>query len=111
MPKYLILGSYTAQGTKGVMKQGGSGRKAAVQQVLGSVGGKLEAFYFAFGDADAVVVADIPDNVTAAAISMAVNAAGLVRAKTVVLLTPEEMDQAAQKSVAYSPPDAGARKR
>jgi uncharacterized protein with GYD domain len=69
-----------------------------------ALGGKVEAFYYALGDDDVYVIADLPDNTTAAAISLAVNAIGAVQLKTVPLLTPEEVDEAAKKSVAYRPP-------
>ncbi len=104
MAKYLVLASYTAQGTQGVMKEGGTSRKTNLEKILRSVGGKLEAFYYAFGDHDVVGIVDLPDHVTALAVSMAINASGAVNAKTVVLLTPQEMDAAAKKSVAYRPP-------
>jgi uncharacterized protein with GYD domain len=104
MAKYLLLGSYTADGTKGVLKDGGTGRRKAVEQALKSVGGSMEALYFAFGEADAVVIADLPDNVSAAALSLMVNASGLASARTVVLLTAEEMDQATKKTVKYRAP-------
>jgi uncharacterized protein with GYD domain len=104
MPKYLIQASYTVDGIQGLLKDGGSKRKAAAEQAIKGLGGNIEAFYFAFGDADAVVIADAPDNQTAAAVSLAVTASGAVRTKITVLLTPEEMDQAAKKSVSYRPP-------
>lgn len=105
MAKYLIKASYTAEGTKGLIKGGGgTARRAAVQQLMQGLNGKLEAFYYAFGDADAYVIVDAPDNVTAAAVSLAVNASGAVTTQTVVLLTPEEIDQAAKKTVAYRAP-------
>jgi uncharacterized protein with GYD domain len=104
MAKYLFLGSYTADGTKGVLKDGGTGRRKAIEQAIKSVGGSVEAFYFAFGDADAVVIADVPDNASAAALSLMVNASGLASARTVVLLTAEEMDQATKKTVKYRAP-------
>ncbi len=104
MPKYLIQTSYTGEGARGLLKQGGSKRKQAAEELIKSVGGKLEAFYFMFGDNDAFVIVDAPDNAAVAAASLAVSASGLVSAKTTVLLTPEEVDQAAKKSVKYSPP-------
>jgi len=104
MPKYLIQASYTVDGIQGLLKDGGSKRKAAAEQAIKGLGGSIEAFYFAFGDADAVVIADAPDNQTAAAVSLAVTASGAVRTKITVLMTPEEMDQAAKKSVSYRPP-------
>jgi uncharacterized protein with GYD domain len=104
MPKYLIQASYTVDGIQGLLKDGGSKRKAAAEQAIKGLGGRIEAFYFAFGDADAVVIADAPDNQSAAAVSLAVTASGAVRTKITVLLTPEEMDQATKKSVSYRPP-------
>ena len=104
MPKYLIEASYTTEGAKGLLKDGGTKRRQAAEQAIKSAGGKLEAFYFAFGDRDALIIVDAPDHTTIAAASIAVNAGGGVHAKTVVLLTPEEMDAAAKKSVKYAPP-------
>jgi uncharacterized protein with GYD domain len=104
MAKYLIQASYTAEGTKGVMKEGGTRRRKTVEDNVKAAGGAVEAFYFAFGDADAIVIADLPDNVTAAALSLAVNSSGLVALKTWVLLTPEEIDQASKKTVKYRAP-------
>jgi len=106
MAKYLIQASYTQSGVQGVIKEGGSGRRDAIGKLLADLGGTLEAFYFAFGDNDVYVIADVPDNTTAAAISLTVGAAGAVTAKTVVLLTPEEIDRATKQSVAYRPPGA-----
>ena len=106
MPKFLFEASYTLEGVKGVQSAGGSSRRDAVAQVAESVGGKLEAFYFAFGDSDAYVIVDLPDNESAAAVAVTVNAAGGATVKTVVLLTPEEVDAAAQRSVEYRPPGA-----
>ncbi len=78
MPKYMIQASYTADGTKGVMKEGGTKRRATVEANVKAAGGTVEAFYFAFGEADAFVIVDLPDNASAAALSMAVNASGAV---------------------------------
>jgi len=104
VPKYLIQASYTAEGAKGILKGGGSARRAAAQQAIESVDGKMEAFYFAFGEDDAFVILDAPDNASLAAASLAINASGAVRTKTTVLLTPEEIDKAAKKTVRYRPP-------
>jgi uncharacterized protein with GYD domain len=104
MPKYLITASYTAEGVKGLAKDGGTKRRQAAEAAIKSAGGRMEAFYFAFGAHDAYIVIDAPDNASVAAASLAVNASGAVQASTVVLLTPEEMDQAAKKTVAYTPP-------
>jgi uncharacterized protein with GYD domain len=104
MAKYLLKASYTTDGVKGVLKDGGSGRRAAVEQTVQGLGGSLESFYFAFGDTDAYVVVDLPDNATATAISLMVNAAGGAQVTTVPLVTPEEADEATKKSVEYRPP-------
>jgi len=104
VPKFLILASYDVDGVRGIQSAGGSSRRDAVAQALEGVGGTLESFHFSFGDVDAYVIVDAPDNVTATAVTLTVNATGAVRAKTVVLLTPEEVDAAAQKSVSYTPP-------
>ena len=104
MSKYLWEVSYSSEGAKGLLKDGGSKRRAAAEQAIKQVGGKLEAFYFAFGKHDAYVIADIPDDASVAAASLAVNASGVVAVRTTVLLTPEEIDQAAKKIVNYAPP-------
>jgi len=104
MPKYLTVASFTAEGAKGLLKEGGTARRAAVEKMIKGLGGKLEGFYFAFGDNDAYTISDGLDNAGAAALSLAVCASGAVRTKTIVLLTPEEMDQASKKSVKYRPP-------
>jgi uncharacterized protein with GYD domain len=104
MPKYLFEAHYTPEGAKGVAKEGGTGRRAAIAKAAESVGGKLESFYFAFGGVDAYVTLDLPDNVTAAAMALAVSQGGTATSKTVVLLTPEEMDQAGRKTVGYRAP-------
>jgi len=106
MPKFLFVASYSQEGAKGVQSKGGSDRRNAVAQVVEGLGGKLESFNFAFGDRDAYVVADLPDNEAAAAIALAVNSLGGAHVATVVLLTPEEVDAAAQRSVDYRPPGA-----
>jgi len=104
MPKYLIQASYTAEGTKGLAKEGAAKRRANVESFIKAGGGKLEAFYFAFGDQDVVAIVDAPDAQAAVAFSMAVNATGALRLQTTPLLTPEEMDGAMKKSVTYRPP-------
>ena len=106
MAKYLWQVAYTTQGAQGLQKEGGSARRSAVQRLVEQAGGKLESFYFALGESDVYAIADIPDAKTAAAVSLAVNAAGAARLHTVVLVTPEEMDAAAKKAVDYRPPGA-----
>jgi uncharacterized protein with GYD domain len=104
MAKYLIVASYSSEGVKGVLSKGGSARVAAVKESLGQLGGSVESFYFAFGEDDAYVVVDLPDNVAAAAIGLQVGASGMVSTRTVVLLTPEEIDRAAQVENVYRQP-------
>lgn len=104
MAKYLFEASYNAEGAKGVAREGGSARRAAVAKMTEGVGGKLETFYFAFGDVDAYVIVDVPDSVTAAAVALAINQTGAVTVKTVALIPPEDMDKAAKKAVEYRPP-------
>jgi uncharacterized protein with GYD domain len=105
MGKFLVTASYPAEGAKGVLEKGGTARQAAIEAMVEGVGGRVESFYFAFGEDDVYLVLDLPDNAAAAAVTLRVNAAGRARAKTVVLLTPEEIDAAAQQQVDYAPPD------
>ena len=104
MPKYLVMASYNPEGAKGLMKEGGSKRRQAAEAAMHSVGGKVEAFYFAFGEHDVYAIVDAPDNAAAAAASLAINASGAVRTQTVVLLTPEEIDQSTRRTTVYQPP-------
>ena len=104
MPRFMVQASYTAEGAKGLLKDGGSGRRNAVEKLIKSAGGKLESVYFAFGEDDVFVIAEMPDNATAAAVSLTVSASGAVRTRTVPLLTVEEIDQAAKKSLDYRKP-------
>lgn len=106
MAKFLIEANYVGEGVKGLLKDGGTSRREAVDKLLSSVGGKVESFYYAFGDVDAYVILDVPDNVTAAAVALTVAASGSVSLKTTVLMTPEEVDQATKKSPAYRAPGA-----
>lgn len=104
MPKILFQVNYTGEGAKGLQKDGGTKRRQAAQALLESLGGKLEAFYFAFGETDAIVIGDMPDNASAAATALALAVSGAATGKTTVLITPEEMDQAVKKSPKYTPP-------
>ena len=104
MPKFLVQANYVGEGLKGLLKEGGTKRRETVAQVIEGMGGKLESFYYAFGDYDIFGVADMPDNVSGVAFSLMINASGAVQAKTTVLLTPEEIDQATKKTVDYRPP-------
>ena len=106
MAKYLIKASYNADGARGLLKEGGSSRKATVQKVVESVGGTLDVFYFAYGDVDAYIIVDMPEETAGLAVSLAVNATGAVRVVTVPLIAPEAIDAAAKRSVAYRAPGA-----
>jgi uncharacterized protein with GYD domain len=106
MTRFLIQATYTADGSRGLIKDGGSGRKAAVEKAVGGVGGRLESFYYALGATDAFVVVDVPDVVTAVAISLAVNSTGAVRTSLTQLLTVDELDAACKKTIAYRAPGA-----
>jgi uncharacterized protein with GYD domain len=101
MPKYLITASYTSEGTKGLLAEGGSGRKSVVQKAVQGLGGKLEAMYFAYGDDDVVLIVDMPDAASGLALSLAANASGTARVRTTPLLTVEEVDAACKTSVSY----------
>jgi len=104
MPKYLVQASYTPEGIQGLMKDTASGRRAAVQAAVKAAGGKMDAFYFAFGSDDAVIILDLPDNVTAAAIGLTTSGSGLVRVRTTPLLTVDEVDKALEMKTKYRAP-------
>jgi len=104
MAKYLFTGSYTATGIAGVIREGGQSRRAATAKLVESVGGRLEAYYFAFGGDDFVAIADLPGNEAAAAVAMTVAATGAVQPRTTVLITPDEVDAATKLSPAYRAP-------
>jgi uncharacterized protein with GYD domain len=104
MPKYLVTASYTAEGTRGLMKDGGTKRVQVVRELLREAGATLESLYFALGDHDVYIVFDAPDAVAVTAIALATNSTGAVRVNTTMLLTPEEVDAAAKRTVHYTPP-------
>ena len=104
MPKFLIKASYNPDGVRGLLKEGGSKRRAAVQKVVESMGGTLDAFYYAYGPDDAVIIADLPDASAGIALSLTVNATGAVRLSTTPLISPEEIDAATKKTVKYRAP-------
>jgi uncharacterized protein with GYD domain len=104
MAKYLLETNYTLEGIRGVKAKGGSARVAAAKELIEGLGGKVESFYFAFGGSDVFVIADMPDNVSAAAAALTVSAGGGVTTKTIALITPEEMDAAAKMQATYRPP-------
>ncbi len=104
MPKYLLTASYTAEGIKGLVKDGGSKRRTAATRLVESLGGKIEALYFAFGETDVIAIVDMPDNASAAAVSLTIGGTGALSGNLTVLLTPEEIDQAVKKSGTYTAP-------
>ena len=104
MAKYMLHVHYTLQGLKGVAAQGGTAREKAAREAAQSLGGSMDSFYFAFGDTDVVVIADFPDHVSAAALALAVGAGGGASVHTTVLVSPQEIDEAAKKQVTYQPP-------
>jgi len=106
MPKFLIKASYNSDGARGLLKEGGTARRALVEKLVQGLGGKVEAFYFAYGEADAYVITDVPDAASGIAVSLAVNASGAVRLATIPLITPEEIDAASKKVVPYRAPGA-----
>jgi uncharacterized protein with GYD domain len=110
MPKFMFIADYKTRGTEGLIKDGGTGRRAAVKSVVESLGGKLEAFYFAYGHDDAYVIVDLPSETAAQATSIAVNASGAVTLKTIPLITPEDIDAAVKAMPAYRAPGAAAPK-
>ena len=104
MARYLLKVSYTQAGAQGVMKEGGSSRRDMVAKLLVDAGGTLETFDFAFGENDVYTTVDLPDHATAAALSMTVAGTGAATVQTVVLLSPEEIDKASGRSIAYRAP-------
>jgi len=104
MAKYLLEVTYTPEGIRGLRSEGGSARQAAASELCESLGGAVESFYFAFGGTDVYVVADLPDDVSAAAAALTVSAGGGATVRTVVLLSSAELDAAAAKPVTYRPP-------
>lgn len=104
MPKYLIEATYTAEGLRGLTKDKAAGRRKAIEKVLTAIGGKLESMYFAFGDADVVLICDCPDGATAAGFAITAGASGAVRTKTTQLLTIDEIDSGLSKNIKYQAP-------
>jgi len=104
MPKYLFEASYTQEGIRGLLKEGGSSRQVEVEKLFKGLGGKLETFYYTFGDKDVFAIADLPDASAAAAASLTISATGTIQVRTIPLLTPKEIDQASHESVDFRPP-------
>jgi len=107
MPKFLVQGSYSAEGLRGLAKDKATGRQAAVKEAMASLGGKLESLHYALGDTDVYIVCEFPDHVSAAALSLAASATGLVSTKIVTLMTVEETDRALAMKSGYRAPGAG----
>jgi len=104
MPKFLAHCNYVGEGVKGLLKEGGSSRRAVVEKLVESMGGTVEAFYYAFGETDLYVIAELPDNESMTAVALMVAASGAIDIKTTVLITPEEIDEAVKKTPTYQPP-------
>jgi uncharacterized protein with GYD domain len=104
MPKYLFEADYLSEGINGLLKEGGTRRRAAVDDLFKSLGGTVESFYYSFGDEDVFIIGDLPDNASAAALAIKVNAAGVTTCKMTALLTPQEVDEAVKKTSIYRPP-------
>ncbi len=104
MPKYMVHASYTAEGAKGLLAKGGSARRTATEAAVASVGGTVEAFYFSFGHTDVVVIVDVPSQAAMSALALTVAATGTIRTEAIVLITPEEVDEAAKLRVDFRAP-------
>jgi uncharacterized protein with GYD domain len=105
MPKYLLTASYSHEGQKGVLKEGGSARVTATEAIVKRVGGKMESYYFALGGHDVYVIAELPSNAAAVAVAATIGASGAIRSfETVALMSPEEIDAAMKLSPIYRPP-------
>ena len=106
MPRFLFIAQYAPQGAQAVLAAGGTARRAAIEKMAAGMGGRLETYDFAFGDDDVYAIIELPDERTAAAAALAVNASGAARVRTVVLMTPEDVDATAQVHADYRPPGA-----
>jgi len=104
MPKYLVKASYTAEGTRGLLKDGGTGRRDAIGALIESAGGTMEVFYYAFGSDDLLLICELPSEADLIAISLAINAAGGARVDSVPLIDIEDIDEGVRKVVSYRPP-------
>lgn len=104
MARFLFIARYSSDGVKGVLSAGGVARRTAIESMAKDLGGRMESFDFAFGEDDVYTVVELPDNKTAAAVALAVNTSGLASVRTVVLLSPEEVDEASKQTVSYRPP-------
>ncbi|MGY1640090.1 GYD domain-containing protein [Geodermatophilus sp. SYSU D00703] len=104
MPRYLFIAQYAPQGAKAIIAAGGTARRSAIEKMMSELGGRVESFHFAFGGDDAYVIAELPDHRTATAVSLTINGTGVATTRTVVLMTPEEVDAARQVHPDYQPP-------
>ena len=104
MPKYLVQASYSPEGAKGLLQEGGTKRVETVTAAVAALGGTIDGFYYCFGSDDVVGIFDVPDDETAAAFAIAINATGAVKIKTTPLLTAEQIDTATKRSVGYRAP-------
>ena len=106
MPKFMVRGSYSADGLKGLVREGGTARRDAINAAVKSAGGTLETFHYGFGEGDLYAIIDVPDQETMTAIALAIGASGALAPHTTALLTPEQVDAAVKKDVKYRPPGA-----
>ena len=106
MAKYMFRTKYTKSGLEGLIREGGTGRREALRQTIEGMGGTLDGFYYAFGDDDLLLIAELPDDATATAVSLNIGAAGALDVAVTVLITPETIDEAVKKSVPYRIPGA-----
>ena len=104
MQKYLVQANYVGEGVKGLLKEGGTSRRAVVEKLVKSLGGNMEAFYYAFGETDLYLIAEFPDSASVASFALTASASGAVTIKTTVLMTPEQIDEATKKAPSYRPP-------
>ena len=104
MPRYLFIGTYGPQGAKALLSAGGTARRSAIEKLVSDAGGRMETFDFGFGSDDVYSISELPDNRTAAALALSVNASGVASVRTVVLMTPEEVDAAGEVTAEYRPP-------
>ena len=106
MPKYLFTAGYTVSGAKGLLSEGGTGRRNMFAAMFEGLGGSMEAFYYGFGADDLYIIADLPDDASATAAALTIGSAGAIGIRTTVLITPETVDEARGKTVNYRPPGA-----
>lgn len=104
MPKYLFKGSFPGETLAAYRRSGFAARDAYNRAFAAPVGGTIECVYFAWGEADLIVIQDLPDDEAATAISLAANSSGAVRVTTTRLFTLEEMDAINRRTPQYQPP-------